>query len=142
MLALAGSLAAATVWYSAAWSSESPQYNYLLHCAGCHQADGGGLPDGRVPGFTGNLGYFLRTPEGRRFLVQVPGSSQSPMNDQDLAEVLNWMLREFSRAEMPRVVKPFTGPEVHDLRSNPLTDVAAERARILERLQSKGFPAR
>jgi mono/diheme cytochrome c family protein len=125
-----------------AGASESPRYNFLLHCGGCHQSDGSGAPDSGVPSFLGNLGYFLRNPAGRRFLAQVPGSSQSPLDDQDLADVLNWILTDFCRAELPATFSPFTADEVHAARGTPLADVKAQRARIITELHADGYPVR
>jgi hypothetical protein len=120
-------------------SAEPPRFNFLLHCAGCHQSDGSGVP-GTVPNLRNNLGYFLYSPQGRDFLVQVPGSSQSPLDNQDLAAVLNWLLREFSREELPPNLHPYTADEVGLLRSGAPPDIAAERARILVQLHGAGYP--
>ena len=62
---------------------------YRLHCSGCHQADGSGLPDGGVPPVRDALGWFLHTERGRAFLVQVPGTRQSPLSDARVAALLN-----------------------------------------------------
>ena len=78
---------------ASAASAETPQILYMLQCQGCHLADGTGAP-GAVPSLEG-MGRFLSVPGGREYLVRVPGSAQSPLSDLELAEVLNWMLREF-----------------------------------------------
>ena len=79
-------------------ASEPPDINtqrakmhYMLNCQGCHQADGRGL-QGSVPDMRNFVGKFLDTPGGREFLVQVPGSANSPLSDAALAELLNWIL--------------------------------------------------
>ena len=59
-------------------SAESPQVHYMLHCQGCHLADGRGVP-GKIPGLS-EMGSFLTVPGGRAYLVQVPGTAQAPLN--------------------------------------------------------------
>ena len=79
-----------------------PAVNYMLQCMGCHTpAHGSGEP-GRVPSMRMTLAALAVVPEGRRFLVQVPGSAQSTLSDAELAELLNWMIRNFElAAEVP-----------------------------------------
>ena len=86
--------------------------NYLLHCSGCHQPNGDGRPDSGIPRMSGQVGHFLRLPEGRAFLVQVPGTSQSSLGDADTAAMLNWMLYAISRNEVPADFVPYTTDEV------------------------------
>ena len=57
--------------------AESPRVLYMLHCQGCHLADGTGSP-GEVPSLE-KVGRFLGTPGGRAYLVQVPGAALSPL---------------------------------------------------------------
>ena len=116
-----------------AWA-ETPQINYMLHCQGCHLADGAGSPDA-VPSLRGFVGNFLRVPSGRQYLVRVPGSAQSPLSDGDLAEVLNWMVREFGPAEIAADFAPFREEEVARYRDPPLTDVESARRELLRRIE-------
>jgi hypothetical protein len=116
--------------------------NFVLSCAGCHQVDGTGSSNGAVPPFPGNLGYFLNSTAGRAYLVQVPGSSQSLLTDRELAQVLNWMLIDFSRRQLPAPFRPYTETEVRQLRSQRLDDVIAARADIVRKLHEDGFQAR
>lgn len=113
--------------------------HYIQHCAGCHQLDGSGSARARVPDLRGTVGHFLRTPAGRAFLVKVPGSLQAPLRDAELAEVLNWILREFSSESMRGQFIPFTANEVHEARAAPLDDVKAERMRIAREIRSLGY---
>ncbi len=78
---------------------------YALNCMGCHQQRGEG--HGAVPELKGFVGNFLRVPGGREFLVQVPGVAQSSLSDGEIAAVLNWMLLEFSPAELPDDFRPY-----------------------------------
>lgn len=134
-LLLAAALASA--WSSAAMDL-GRQY-YILNCAGCHQRDGAGSVPNDVPRLKGAVGNFLRLPEGRAFLVQVPGTSNSALSDAQIAVLLNWMLPQFSREEIPPDFIPYTTAEVTRLRNQRLDDVAATRAAIVKRLAAMGY---
>ena len=114
--------------------------DYLLHCAGCHQADGSGSPRNGIPNMKGVVGRFLHLPEGRAFLVQVPGTSQAALDNARIAELLNWMLVQFSAKEIPPGFEPYTTAEVGRYRSAPLDDVAARRKSVADRLKQMGNP--
>lgn len=116
-----------------------PRMNYQLHCSGCHQIDGAGSAAHNIPRMKGVVGHFLRTPEGRAFLVQVPGTANSGLNDAQVAELLNWMLPAISAAEMPADFQPYTPDEVTRLRTHKLADVAAHRQRVVLRLRELGY---
>jgi mono/diheme cytochrome c family protein len=113
---------------------------YVLHCVGCHQLDGSGSAAHEIPNMRGTVGHFLRLPEGRAFLVQVPGTSNSALSDAEIAVLLNWMLPQFSRAELPPGFVPYTADEVTRLRKQRLDDVAGTRAAIVARLGAMGYP--
>jgi mono/diheme cytochrome c family protein len=104
--------------------------NYMLHCMGCHGEAGVGL-EGKVPSMRGTLARLTRTPQGRYYVLRVPGVTQSTLSDLDLAEVLNWSLREFSDAAVKTDVPSFTADEIARARREPLLDVAASRASAL-----------
>jgi hypothetical protein len=70
-------------------------------------------------------------PEGRRFLIQVPGSAQSRLSDADLAQVLNWMIDNLSAVPATRPVSRFTATEVAAYRHKPLVAVQTERRRLI-----------
>ena len=100
------------------------RFDYLLNCAGCHRIDAGGSEV--VPPLTG-IAPFLGTPQGRAYLVRVPGVAQSPLSDERVAALLNWALGEFGGAVG---FMPYSAAEVASLRSDPLRDPLAERDRI------------
>ncbi len=102
----------------------------MLQCMGCHTPDGQGEP-GRVPAIRRTLAPLATVPEGRRFLVQVPGSAQSTLSDAELAELLNWMIRNLRESAEPAAVVPYTAGEVARYRRTPLVDVRGTRARLL-----------
>lgn len=113
----------------------SPKLHYALHCMGCHLADGRGT-EGKVPPLAGSVGSFLQVPGGRAFLVQVPGTAQAPLSDAEIAALLNWLLPEFSRAQLPGDFAPFTAEEVASYRGTPLTDVARVRRELMAAIEA------
>ena len=123
VLLLVASPAVATADYSA-------KTNYILHCQGCHGGDGiGGVPN-EVPPLLNSVGYFLRVPGGRRYLMQVPGISQAPMSDPELAAVLNYMLKRYSAAQLPATFQPYTAEEVSGARRSRADVVALRNALV------------
>jgi hypothetical protein len=106
-----------------------PRINYMLQCMGCHTPDGSGEP-GRVPSVKATLVPFAKSAAGRRFLVQVPGASQSTLSDAELAELLNWMIQNLSVTK-PEHFAHFTAAEVATYRRTPLVEVRATRERLL-----------
>lgn len=99
----------------------SPRINYLLHCSGCHGTGGAGAPP-NVPTLHEELGSMLSVPQMRSYLVRVPGASQAPLSDADLADVINWILEEFNADTLPENFRLLTRAEVSEARSKPLAD--------------------
>jgi mono/diheme cytochrome c family protein len=106
-----------------------PEKNYLLHCSGCHLPNGIGDPP-NTPSLRGTIGKIVATPEGRDYIIRVPGSSQTPMSDEQLAAVLNWMLTEFNSSTLPENFKPLSAKEVSKSRSLVLADPLKYRAQF------------
>lgn len=125
---------AASATAIAAQSVGSPRLNYVLHCAGCHGIDGSGDKQGGIPSLRGTIGHFLKVDGGREYLVQVPGASQSPLSDAETAELMNWMLKAFSAAEMPAGASDYSATEIRRLRRNQPADVPKQRSEATERL--------
>jgi len=126
ILRASAALGAALAFGAAAAAVPGPAEDYVLHCSGCHQQDGAGVP-GVVPPLSG-LAPFLATPEGRAYLVRVPGVAQAALDDERLAALLNWVMREVSgRAPDPA----YAAAEVHALRADPLRDAPAAREAVL-----------
>jgi mono/diheme cytochrome c family protein len=117
-----------------AWAMGGPELAYTLECAGCHRADGAGTP-GSVPQLRESVARFLAVPGGREYLSRVPGVAQAPLGDAELAAVLNWMLQHFDGAHVPAGFAPYTADEVGRLRRQPLLDVDAARARLVESVE-------
>lgn len=95
--------------------------DYLLHCAGCHLADGRGLPP-EVPRLAGTLGRLVASPAGRDYLARVPGAAQAPIDDRRLAAVLNWLLLELNGDMLPVDFRPLGAAEVGRARQRVLAD--------------------
>ena len=120
-------------------NADRAQFNYMMHCQGCHGAEGAGAADGAVPTMNGFLGNFLKVDRGREFLVRVPGSANADLSDAALAEVLNWLLPRISAAQVPEDFEPYNELEVGQWRAEPLEDVAGLRERLIARLTELGI---
>ena len=108
----------------------------MLHCQGCHLPEAEGM-DGRVPPMKDFVGYFLHSAEGRDFLIRVPGVAHSALGSDEVAELMNWLLKSFSAGQLPDPFTPYTQEEVETLRGDPESDPEAARAKILSALGSK-----
>lgn len=109
---------------------ERARQNYLLHCMGCHTETGVGLP-GRVPSLRGTFARLAQDPAGRSYVLRVPGVTQSTLEPQRLAEVLNWTIRAFDDGTQLAQVPAFTAAEVAAARERPLLEVSATRERVI-----------
>ena len=98
-----------------------PRADYLLHCGGCHLPDGSGAPPD-VPKLTDTLGRIVQSQEGRDYVVRVPGATQTPLTDQQLADVMNWVLKTFNADTLSPDFEPLTGEEVKAARKRVLAD--------------------
>ena len=114
---------------AAATDAES---NYLLHCAGCHLVDGSGVPD-KVPSLKGNLGWLAARDEGRDYLARVPGASQAPITDAELADVINWLLVEFGSVKANQADRLLSANDVSTARVNVLADPELRRQELWDR---------
>jgi cytochrome c553 len=123
-------VAAALLGVSGSAFAYEPEMNYALQCMGCHTPDGAGVPD-RVPSIRDTLVPLAGMAEGRRYLVQVPGSAQSTLSNAELAELLNWMIRSLSVVKAPSTLAPFTEAEVREYRVQTLIQVRETRERLL-----------
>lgn len=85
-----------------------------------------------MPDLRGRLGLFPTVEGGRAFLVQVPGSALSSLDDASLAALLNWMIGRFGPAGSAERYPPYAAEEVARLRLAPLTDVEPLRSDLLE----------
>jgi hypothetical protein len=120
---------------------EGSRADYAFRCKGCHGFAGEGTP-GHVPRLAGFVGLFTRLPEGRDYLMRVPGVAGARLDDARLAAVLNWMLATYGRGQVAPGFAPFTPEEVGVARRQPLrAEREAMRARLLGALRARGLIA-
>lgn len=123
-------------WVFSSAAAADPKANYLLHCRGCHLADGRGVPP-EVPTLINVIGRLVAIEGGREYVVRVPGVAQTSLSDKDLAEVLNYVMVELNAATLPANFKPFTAAEIATYRPLALADPARHRAKLLSSAASR-----
>jgi hypothetical protein len=119
----------------AARGAADPAVAYMLECQGCHGAQGTGTP-GAVPALADRVALFLLVPGGREYLIRVPGSAQSALDDAELARLLDWIVRRFGPAEAAARATSFSAEEVARERARPLVDVGPARRKLLRRIEA------
>jgi hypothetical protein len=142
-LLLVAALPAAAADYTPGRPLEShagARLDYALKCKGCHGLRGQGTP-GHVPRLEGFVGLFTHLPEGRDYLMRVPGVARSVLDDVRLTAVLNWVLETYGREQVAPGFRPFTVAEVAAARLRPLEDRKGLRDRMLAELRAKGLLA-
>jgi hypothetical protein len=102
--------------------------------------DGVPSPLGRIPALKDRIGRFLALPEGRAFLVQVPGVNNTGMNDAAIARIMNWVVLNLAGASLPAEFIPYTEHEVARFRAQRPVDVPTYRKALARRLTQAGFP--
>jgi cytochrome c553 len=113
-----------------------PGQDYMLYCMGCHGAEAQGVP-GKIPPLAGSLARFMRTSEGRDYLLRVPGAANSVLSDAQLAAVLNWLAERYPAPDEPRPTL-FTVEEVTRARRTPLANVQERRREVIRALAASG----
>jgi mono/diheme cytochrome c family protein len=134
-LTAAGLLAVGALAASSA-TRASPAEDYALYCMGCHGPEARGVP-GKVPPLAGSLGLYMRSPEGRNYVLRVPGAANSVLNDAQLTAVLNWLAARFPAAQATAPAD-FSVAEVTQARHTPLANVQATRREVLRQLAASG----
>jgi len=107
-------------------AADDAQARYLLHCRGCHLANGSGVPPD-VPTLVDEIGRLVASPAGREYVVRVPFVSQSALDDEDLAVVLNWILETFNADTLPADFQSYSAVEIAEARKKVLADPLAYR---------------
>lgn len=116
----------------------SPEQDYILYCMGCHGAEAQGVP-GKVPPLAGSVALFMRSADGRNYVLRVPGAANSALADAQLAAVLNWLAARFPPVDAGAPPgAPFTTAEVQELRRTPLADVKERRREVVRALAASG----
>jgi len=137
MLHLRIATAAALAMFGIArMASASPAQDYMLYCMGCHGANAQGIA-GKIPALAGALPRYMRTSEGRDYVLRVPGAANSVLSDAQLAAVLNWLAETYAVAGEPRPA-PFSVDEVTRARHTPLVNVLETRRAVLRALAATG----
>jgi mono/diheme cytochrome c family protein len=142
LLAMLAASIAAALWSGAVHASGAGLF--AEHCAVCHQASGQGIP-GMYPPLADSAGDFSRSKDGRAYLVHVlsfglngpirvhgmfyNGFMQSwvHLSDDDIAQLLNHVLKDFNASRLPKDFAPFTAHEVRLYRAHPMTSTEVYR---------------
>jgi hypothetical protein len=139
------SIVAAILFAAAASQAEpalplltTPQSDYVEFCSGCHGMQGNSAP-AEIPVLRDRVGYFMCTKEGRDYLIRLPNVAYSAITDnQELADMMNFVVFGLGGNSAPRGTKPFTAAEVGRLREEALAtqSLIAARAHVVDRLIS------
>jgi mono/diheme cytochrome c family protein len=133
LLILSPVIQAADASILTAAEQQQARVNFLLHCAACHRPDGHGSP-GTVPDLHEYLGEFAQHADSRSFIARVPGAAGAPIDDAELAQVLNWVLINMNGGQLRSGFKPYTAGEVAGYRRDTITDVAPVREALIKKL--------
>jgi mono/diheme cytochrome c family protein len=124
-------------------------------CVICHQPTAQGIP-GMYPPLADSIGYYVREPGGRVYLVHVLLNGLSgplevkgtiynglmpqfaSLGDTEIAEALNEVLERFNSNELPADFQPISAAEVKAGRAiaESPTQLKNERAHSLDELKS------
>lgn len=115
--------------------ADAPQ-DFILHCQGCHGADGQGVPH-KVPAIAESIPRLVAIEAGREFLMRVPGAASSRLPDERLAGVLNWLVERY--AGPAALKRPYTAEDVGAARRRPLAAVHRTRLEIAAQLAAAGL---
>lgn len=130
---------------------------YTATCQICHQPNGNGVP-AMYPALADSIGRYVRVPQGRAYLVHVVsfglfgsitvhgqyffGTMQPhpQLSDNDVAQVLNYVLTKFNSGLLPKNFRPFTADEVKKFRAKPIpvTDLYNDRQKLLKTIEGAG----
>ena len=113
-----------------------PQSDYVEYCSGCHGMQGNSAP-AEIPVLRDRVGYFLCTPQGRDYLIRLPNVAYSAITDnQELADMMNFVVFGLGGASAPKGARPFTAGEVAKLRGRALAtqSLIAARADVVSKL--------
>lgn len=132
-------LAALMFFATPAQAEGDGQYLYILHCSGCHMRDGSGWAKGHVPRLSGVVGHFEKLPEGRKFILQVPGVMNSGLKDKDVAALMNWLVPNLAGASLAGPFTPYKPEEVAKARVGRPKDIFAARRAIATKLKAQGY---
>jgi hypothetical protein len=108
---------------------ELAKADYVEHCAGCHGVQGLSAP-ARLPELRGRVGYMMCTAGTRAYLLRLPNIAKSRISDnQQLADMLNFMVFGLGGTSVLPGTRPFTAAEVGYERQFALTSASLVRER-------------
>ena len=122
--------------------SNQARIDFLLHCSGCHAQDGRGLEHKGIPALKDQVGYFLRTEDGRAYLMQIPGLLSAGMSDARRADVTNYILARFAGASLPENFVPYSAEEAKGYRESRPVNIKAKRFKLVNKLSEAGIAMR
>ena len=114
------------------------QSDYVEHCSGCHGMQGNSAP-AEIPVLRDRVGYFMCTKDGRDYLIRLPNVAYSAISDdQELADMMNFVVFGLGGTSTPKGTRPFTAVEVKKLRTEALgtQSLIAARARVVDKMIS------
>jgi hypothetical protein len=114
----------------------TPESDYVEYCSGCHGMQGNSAP-AEIPVLRDRVGYFMCTREGRDYLIRLPNVAYSAIADnQELADMMNFVVFGLGGASAPKDAKRFTATEVKRLRTQALgtQSLIAARAQVVGRM--------
>ena len=107
--------------------------DYILHCSGCHTLNGRGTVRGGIPAFPDSIEHIAGLDNGRTYMVHVPGVVSNDMSDEQIADVLNYILDQWGGGG-----NHFSAEEVTRRRARDIGDVVAYRRMVVEELRAGG----
>jgi mono/diheme cytochrome c family protein len=125
-----------------ATSAANGRVDYVLHCSGCHAFDGRGLEHKGIPALKDQIGYYLRSEEGRAYLMQIPGLLGAGMSDERAAAVTNYIVLRFAGASLPDNFVPYTAAQAKRYREMRPANIPSLRRALVAKLQENGVPIR
>lgn len=134
--------ALAALLFASAAALADGRVDYVLHCSGCHAMDGRGLEHKGIPGLKDQIGYYLRSGEGRAFLMQVPGLLSAGLSDARAAAVTNYVVMRFAGLSMPESFVPYTAEEAKRYRESRPVNIPAHRLALVAKLRAQGIEIR
>ncbi|GAA4490354.1 c-type cytochrome [Gluconacetobacter tumulicola] len=131
-------IASALLFSSSALAEPSARTRYLLKCSGCHLPDGSGEISGGIPNFVGSVGVFADLPEGRAYLMHVPGVIGSSMDDKGISDVMNYIMETFAGTSLSSDYRSFSPREVSELRKKNIGNLVEYRRKVAALLNKRG----
>ena len=116
----------------------TPESDYVEYCSGCHGMQGNSAP-AEIPVLRDRVGYFMCTKDGRDYLIRLPNVAYSAITDnQELADMMNFVVFGLGGNSAPKGTKPFTAAEVKRLRTQALgtQSLIAARETVVDKMIS------